>query len=545
MRIYCYLTILISAALAAAPQQTQPAAAPQTQPPGAPPGQQPVPATATRDGSKEKDKEGAPPSVATVKAWNECDEYISAPSCKVTVNLGNAELPPDPAHNQYGTLKPRAHWDVQVQPFQHLRNTQRLGNAVVLLVNSSPFLSCTVSAVPANPARDLSTNIGSLLTSVAGIGAPPLTAQAIPPSKVAKTPGLKQFFDKAKALADAAARFPKDVSDAYKEFLAVQKNDWQYSFANDAAATAAKDRLSHSAQAFLNNLDKLPQLQKDFDVLSADVTAYEAANPGLPDAPDLNQQLNYLKANLEALKAYAANYADKEKLVRQYVDFLAALPTTGLTEQVLPMAYFASKQVTETVTCKDAISTNPAFDNIIFIAYYEALPHFDISVGAIASLLGGRQTSTVSAPFTPAQAAACVGITGCGPSTELTYKVRSGYQFIPTVLVEWRWANFHCPWARNGTPWHPFGYVCSIGIAGGPAINPNNGGPAAEVFAGLSIGIQRFSILIGAHRGRYQEYGGGFYAGETFTSGTSVTPLTVYRWATHPAFGITYRIPIR
>jgi hypothetical protein len=45
------------------------------------------------------------------------------------------------------------------------------------------------------------------------------------------------------------------------------------------------------------------------------------------------------------------------------------------------------------------------------------------------------------------------------------------------------------------------------------------------------------------HHGRYQEFGGGFYAGETFTS--SVTPLTVYRWATHPAFGITYRIPIR
>ena len=99
-------------------------------------------------------------------------------------------------------------------------------------------------------------------------------------------------------------------------------------------------------------------------------------------------------------------------------------------------------------------------------------------------------------------------MTGCGPSTTLTYKVRSAYQFIPTVLAEWRWANFHCPWAHNGTPWHPFGYVCSVGVAGGPAINPNNGGPAAEVFGGRSVGIQRFSILIGAHHGRYQEYGG-------------------------------------
>ena len=432
-----------------------------------------------------------------------------------------------------------------MKPFHRLMSTQRLGNAAVLLVYSSPFLSCNLSAVPANPARDLSTNIASLLTSVAGIGAPPLSALAGMPPIKATTPDLQQYFDRVHDLSDAVDAFQSHVTKTYNDFLVAQKQDWLYSFPNDAAATTAIGDLSRNAQAFLNALDELPLLQRAFDVLSADITAYETAHPGLPDAPELNKQLGYVKAHIDQLKVYAANYVDKQKQVRQYVDFLTALPTTGLTEQVLPMGYFAGKQVTETVTCKDAISTNPAFDNIVFIAYYEALPHFDISVGAIASLLGGRQTSTVTAPFTPAQAAACQGVTGCGPSTELTYKVRSAYQFIPTVLVEWRWDNFHCPWAHNGTPWHPFGYVCSIGIAGGPAINPNNGGPAAEVFTGLSIGIQRISILIGAHRGRYQEFGGGFYAGEIFPPGTSVTPLTVYRWATHPAFGITYRIPIR
>jgi hypothetical protein len=535
MKTYQALTILFCVALAAA--------APQTQPTAAPAGQQPVPAEAQKEGPK--DKEGSPPSVATVKAWSECDEYISASPCKVTINLGNTELPPDPGHNRYGTLKPRAHWDVQVKPFQRLRNTERLGNAAVLLVKSSPFLTCTVSAVPANPARDLSTNIGSLLTSVAGIGAPPLSALGGIEAKKSENPDVQQFFQQIQTLSDDAKAYPGNVADAHKAFVAAQKKEWQYSFNDDAAATGAAQRLSDSAQKFLDAIDKPAQLEKDFNSLSTKVADYEAAHPGLAEAAELNQQLKSLKANLDALKFYSANYADMRKQVQQYVDFLTALPPTGLTEQVLPMAYFANKQVTETVTCKDAISTNPAFDNIVFIAYYEALPHFDISVGAIASLLGGRQTSTVTAPFTPAQAAACQGVTGCGPSTELTYKVRSAYQFIPTVLAEWRWANFRLPGAHNGTPWHPFGYVCSIGIAGGPAINPNNGGAAAEVFAGLSIGIQRISILIGAHHGRYQEYGGGFYAGETFPPGTSVTPLTVYRWATHPAFGITYRIPIR
>jgi hypothetical protein len=199
------------------------------------------------------------------------------------------------------------------------------------------------------------------------------------------------------------------------------------------------------------------------------------------------------------------------------------------------------------------ITKDLAFDNIIFTAYYEALPHIDISVGAIGSLLGGRQVATLSAPFTPAAAAACAAAAAqtppstapCGPSTLLGYSSKSSYQFMPGVFVEWRMHNYRCPWAHNGEPWHPGGYVCSIGVAGGVAINPNNGGPDAEFFEGVSLGIQRFSILLGVHNGRYQEYGGGYYLGEVFPPGTTVMPPTVYGWATHPAFAIAYRIPLR
>lgn len=511
------------------------AAAQQDEPKAPPAGQQPRPVEAVKANT---------PAAKHLpeESWSECDEYISVSPCKVTINLGSQPIP----MSKHASFIPHTHWDVQVKPFEHLRNTQPLGKAAVLLVRSSPFLSCTVSAVPANPARDLSTNIGSLLTSLAGIGAPPLTAQALTKA-TSGNPDVERLFQRLKQLSDQADGFRNALQNSYKDLATAQKNenDWKYSFQNDKEATDAIDDLRSKAQAFLGMFNALPAIENAVAALSRDIAAYEAAHPDSPDGATLNQQLQGLRDQLKQLQAYVAAFTDKQKQIRQLVEFLEGLPRTGLTVQALPMSYFAQKTVTETVACKDVISNNPAFDNIVFIAYYEGLPHFDISVGAIASLLGGRQTSTVTAPFTPAQAAACEGVTGCGPSTTLTYKVRSAYQFIPIVLAEWRWANFHCPWAHNGTPWHPFGYVCSVGVAGGPAINPNNGGPAAEVFAGLSLGIQRFSILIGAHHGRYQEYGGGFYAGETFPPGTSVTPLTVYRWATHPAFGIAYRIPIR
>jgi len=260
------------------------------------------------------------------------------------------------------------------------------------------------------------------------------------------------------------------------------------------------------------------------------------------------------------LKEPIAGFADRRKSARQVYDFLANLeatvydfpvdlkpnpPYSPYTEQALPMAYFSGKSSTQTITCKDAISNNPTFDNIVFNAYYEKVPAFDISAGLIASLLGGRQVAALSAPFTSAQAQACAGAATCQPATLLGYKTQSAYQFMPGVFVEWRAVNKACLWAHNGQPWHPFGYVCSFGPAGGVAINPNNGGPAGEAFAGFSFGIQRFAIMAGAHIGRYQQFGGGYYAGETFPAGVTVTPPTVLNWSARPALALTYRIPLR
>ncbi len=209
------------------------------------------------------------------------------------------------------------------------------------------------------------------------------------------------------------------------------------------------------------------------------------------------------------------------------------------------MAYFSGKQVTETVSCKDAVSGDPTFHDVIFTAYYEGLPHIDISVGALVSLLGGRQVGALSPPLSATAQAACQNnsASGCTNGTILGDTSRNSYQFMPAVVVEWRWKNFVPPWVRNGSPIHKLGYLWSIGPAAGIAINPNNGSTEAEFFQGLSLGIQRFSILFGVHEGRYQEFGGGYTAGEMVPAGTS--PPIVHNWAVHPAFGIAYRIPIR
>src|SRR5580704_16158367 len=101
--------------------------------------------------------------VDTIQKWSECDEYISTSPCKITVNMSSTF---DASAPDQGPLMPHAHWDVQVKPYK-TPGDMPLGEAAVVLINSSPFIKCVVSAVPSAPGRDLSASVGGLLTAVA------------------------------------------------------------------------------------------------------------------------------------------------------------------------------------------------------------------------------------------------------------------------------------------------------------------------------------------------------------------------------------------
>jgi hypothetical protein len=479
-----------------------------------------------------------------VDHWPECDEYKSGERCKVTINLG-----PTP---QDTVRMPHAHWDVQVKPFIFLSEQPR-GEAVVFLQQSSPFMQCTVAATPAAPTRDLSANIGTLLTAVGSVGSVPATnlASSAAPEEMlslaaesvskkvtlsASSPTLAAIEKDIQALTGQI----NDKNSPYGRYRAALHNDWQYTFATDKAASDAIDDLKAATAAALRApLPDFAGYTEKTQALIARLNAYATTAPQSEKdeiAKD-ETQLTELEAEVSTVAGAMKDETARRKAMRQLYDFLWTInESLPLATQLAPMAYFSGKTVTETITCKDALSNNPAFDNIIFTAYYEGLPHFDISAGAVFSLLGGRQVGAVSQ--------ACTG-SSCTPGTILTNTSKSWYQFMPGIFVEWRMLNFLPHWVMNGSPVHKLGYLWSFGPAAGVDINPNNGATEAEFFEGISLGIQRFAIMAGFHDGRYQQYTGGYYVGETFPSGTSVTPPTVRNWAVRPAFGIAYRIPIR
>ena len=86
-------------------------------------------------------------------ARERCDEFLSKSTCSVEIDMRAVAN-----NNQAPT-----HSDVQ---------TKVGGDATVRLIDTSPFLACTIQATPAVPARDLSTSVTAALTTVGGIGAP-------------------------------------------------------------------------------------------------------------------------------------------------------------------------------------------------------------------------------------------------------------------------------------------------------------------------------------------------------------------------------------
>ena len=480
------------------------------------------------------------PSVAV--AQTECDEFLPKKECTVTVQM---------AATKDGFKWPRSHWDVMVKP---------MGTGTIVLEHSSPFLSCTVAAVPSPSSRDIGASFASFLTTMGTLGAagnPVITAQqargALSAAMVssASTTRIDNQFKVLETDVDLAFSSLQDVAGAYSKVSGDLNKGWLYSFSDDAtfSKTAAPlwnelHRLVNlsipnlaSQQVELNALnDALGQFHRTYDGDQSVATWLSQADRRLSVDTGI---FNLLQEQLTALLAARTQ-------LRQAHDFLSSIsddptaaqatftgPGHNYTTQKLPMSFFSQKQVTESVTCKDVLTQTSPFDTITFTAYYENLLPISFSAGAVVSLNGGHQVGAVSGPSTnPTE-------------TILAVTSNSKVQWMPAAFVE-LYHSYKCPWAQNGAPSHSFGYVCSFGPAFGILINPNNGATAAEYFEGVSFGIQRVALFIGNHTGRYQTFASGYTVGEVFPSGSAPsTPPTTRYWTNHLAFGITYRIQLR
>lgn len=320
---------------------------------------------------------------------------------------------PDPN----GMIRVPTHSDVQ---------TGVHGDAAILLIHASPFLACTVQASPSAPARDLSSSVTAAVTTVGAMGAftTGLRTRAAPTLDYVTT--LKNDFqDKIKPVGysyDTQTQAQAVVTKLYadlKDLLEAEKADEGYIENNGSNAYAIRDEL--------DDLRKVrDSIQQYFDFVS--------------------------------------NLVDERQVAK---------PTVS-NEILIPLDRFRQKAVSETITCKDAVTQTQTFSTMTFTAYYENTPAFDISAGAIMSLTPGRQVGVVTGPYGASPSAATIPgpcIAQTQPLSCLAVTSQSKVQFMPAAFLEWHW-DWKWPAVHNGRAYHPFGYVGSFGPALGISVNP-------------------------------------------------------------------------
>jgi hypothetical protein len=503
---------------------------------------------------------------------SECTEYLpkKAP-CRITIPVADVSN---------GMNAAPSHVDVAIYPG---------AQAVVVLTNVSPLMKCTVASSPAALTRDASASISTFITSLAGFGlpganprtgapapAPPLSPAAIPCRDAAgKDCGAKLEAIKLDADIQSSEQLVTQFWDQYdqevRDLTTAKKTvtaNWKYSYSTDAEFAAAVKRIhTDLKQMFLDPLPSSDDQKAANQAIGANSTALDTFRKKYTDAAgqlqpaecnavnaciqgfqdwlsDAEGRVRKTKSDMRTLPAQVQSLLDVQAALKPAFVWLnlnsipegsGDFPVNSAnpwTTAYLPLTVYAQKQVTEAITCKDVASQTQVFDVITFTAYYEAAAAWDLSAGAFVSLVPARQVGVVSGPLPT-------------PTPTLAITSQAPVQFIPGAIFELHPSrlNFRCPWAKDGRRFHPWGYVCSFGPAVGFLLNPNNGATNGEFFEGVSFGINRFSFLLGNHTGRFQQFAEGYAIGQTVPMGTM--PPTDRRWTNHPAFGFSYRIPIR
>jgi hypothetical protein len=444
----------------------------------------------------------------------ECDNFLPKKGCQVTVDF-----------------KSGVQSDIAVLP----------GDRITVVVNNRPpFATCSIAASPSALTRDLSTSIGTFLTtlgSLGAIGSNPQTPRAFPPPGTPAHPAppnaaaesleqqylaLKNQETATLAYLQQVSREYKAVQDDVKTLWAPKENPETYIAGHiEAVKTELKTKIEGpepSIESLKIALSSLNDSMKAFrQRYSGDQTVKPWLDDFSPKLDDVNgvgdTYLDYLSDLIHARAAFKQASQELQGAKSPY------------TSQTLPLSGFSNKQVAITLSCKDDITSAPSADNIIFTAYYVKLPILDLSAGVIFSLLGRHQIGVVGQ--TSAQASSMTNTNGTFAVTD-----SSSFQVIAMALVE-----LHTRGTKCGK------YICTVG--GVIGLGPNNatGTTVAEFFEGGSFAIQRVSLLVGFHDGRYEHLGGGYNIGDTPPT-AGYTPIINRVWNVRPAFGITYRIPL-
>ena len=478
-----------------------------------------------------------------------CDPFIPGKSCTSTVDFTSG-----------------AHDSIALTPS---------GTATLHVIRKPAFSTCQASFTPGPLTRSVDTSLTGLLTTLGSLGlfggnpGQEMTraSSAVRTRAVAVTPppnpDAQSIEAQLQAIGSEEGRLASILDAEQRAYqLGITGDISQgivglnmvWGLTDEATVQGGIDGLRTTLNRLVlqNPEPSMQGLQAELDALNRSIGAYHQKYDisGIPQdwLASVNDRTNTLAGVAARDQDYISDILAVRTNLKQALAQLppprptpppgqSLAPYPPFTSQDLTIPQFVNSNVGVSISCKDSVTQAVNPTTVTFTAYYTRLPWLDFSAGPLFSLLGRHQVGVASQ--TAVQSAA-----GTNPNGTFAVTDQSSFQVIPMAFVEIHPRGFRCWWAKPGDQERRFGYVCTVGMVVGAGPNNASGTTQAEFFEGVSFAIQRVSFLFGFHDGRVEKIGGGYGLGEAVPT-TGYTPTISRYFSVRPAFGITYRIPLR
>jgi hypothetical protein len=243
------------------------------------------------------------------------------------------------------------------------------------------------------------------------------------------------------------------------------------------------------------------------EVLKKSLGARLATDESTPDGNDWlsNAVLRlecYARAFERVLERRKIVLASREEM-RKALETLVALRAARV-ETVVQLRREHESRVTATATCTNRFTKEVDVPAINFVITYHDRPALFVSAG-LAYSTGDKRTIGSQAVRT--------GVDSNGAVTfrnEIAETDSAEYQVVPFTFLSWMPLQ---------------GRHVDVGVAAGIGLNANNGGKQVECMVGPSVGYRNVYVVVGVHRLRRPEPGGGFSEGDVLPSGFPGVPI--------------------
>jgi len=398
----------------------------------------------------------------------------------------------------------------------------------VVLNNKSPFESCK-NDVKREELPDTSAipTLLSLIKDAAGSLLLPLGA----PAPTTPEDRIAQQLDTIAKVAQDQYKVAESLREAYDAENEALKTFFRTKYTQATAPAFETQRAALEASAKALTARSLPNTAGGEATYKAVLTEYAAyvrsagANPAIISI--LEAKINLARSMLDALaKTVSALEAAKTKML-SILEYLESLKSPDWDAK-FPIHPDRDAKVSGSVSCASDISGKPTLDPpIVYTVIFQDTPRLSLTAGVLVSTLSRSSVDIESVADDRAS------------NNAVTAHSEIRLSSAKPQVIPFSYINL-----RLGQPWRWGSRTMTFNLAPGVGVNPNNGGNAAEFFAGPSLGFGSFFLAFGAHIGHELRIANGYRPLDRPPADLKTVP-TETPWKTGFGVSVSYRIPLK